>query len=186
MGSTAIGYGASALGDPSTAIGFNATVGALADNGVAVGESSSVTGANSVALGSKASATAANAVALGANSVADQANTVSVGSVGNERRVTNVAAGIYGTDAVNVNQLKDLSKIAYSGTALSMALSGSYMPSLAAGETAVGVGLGNYQGYTAIGLTFKSLNKDGNMSWGGGVATTGENVGVNLGIGWKW
>lgn len=185
-GSLAIGYKASALADPSTAIGANATVSASSDNGVAVGASSSVTGANSVALGFNAQATAANSVALGTNSVANQANTVSVGSVGNERRVTNVAAGIAGTDAVNVTQLNDVSKIAYSGTALSFAMSGTYMPSLAAGESAVGVGLGSYKGYSAIALTFKSLNKDGNMSWGGGIATTGENVGVNMGIGWKW
>jgi trimeric autotransporter adhesin len=37
--------------------------------------------------------------------VADRANTVSVGSAGSERQITNVAAGVEGTDAVNVNQL---------------------------------------------------------------------------------
>jgi autotransporter adhesin len=199
-GSLAVGYNASALADPSTAVGADSMVTATADNGVAVGASSLVSGANSVALGFNAQATSTNAVALGTNSVANQANTVSVGSVGNERRITNVAPGIAGTDAANVNQLNsvsnqvnnvtnqlnDVSKIAYSGTALSLAMSGTYMPTLAGGESAVGVGLGNYKGYTAVALTFKSLNQEGNMSWGGGIATSGRNVGVNMGIGWKW
>src|SRR5689334_12725925 len=53
-----------------------------------------------------AGASGSNSVAVGSDSVATDANTVSVGSSGNERRVTNVAAGVHGTDAVNVTQLK--------------------------------------------------------------------------------
>jgi autotransporter adhesin len=75
----------------STALGNNANV--LAANGTALG-------ANATVL-----ATATNAVALGQGSVASQPQTVSVGSPGNERRIMNVAPGIFGTDAVNVNQL---------------------------------------------------------------------------------
>ncbi|MGF7130393.1 autotransporter adhesin [Paraburkholderia sp. EB58] len=52
-----------------------------------------------------ATASADGSVALGQGSVADRANTVSVGSAGSERQITNVAAGVEGTDAVNVNQL---------------------------------------------------------------------------------
>ena len=47
-------------------------------------------------------------MALGAGSVSDEANTVSVGSAALNRRVTHVAPGLYGTDAVNVNQLNNL------------------------------------------------------------------------------
>ena len=173
---------------------------ANADNGVAIGASSTVSGANSVALGFQAQATAQNAVALGTNSVANQANTVSVGSAGNERRIVNVAPGVAGTDAVNVNQLNnvqtgvnnvqnqvnDVAKIAYSGVAMGLAMSGTYMPSLAGGESAVGVGFGNYRGYSSVALTFKTLDQEGKMSWGAGIATTGREVGVNVGIGWKW
>jgi autotransporter adhesin len=70
-----------------------------------VGNNSSAGASLSTAIGSGAAATATNSVALGANSIANQPNTVSVGSPGAERRITNVAPGIFGTDAVNVNQL---------------------------------------------------------------------------------
>jgi len=189
-GSVAIGYQAQALADPSTAVGDNSYVAPTADNGVAIGASASVTGANGTALGFNAQATASSSVAIGANSVADQANTVSVGSAGKERRITNVAPGINGTDAVNVNQLHnyvgDVKRIAYSGTALAMAMAGAYMPNLEPGEKAVGVGLGSYKSYTAIGLNFKALNETGKMTWGVGVSTTGKEWGVNAGLGWKW
>lgn len=181
-------------------MGANAYVAPTADNGAAFGAGAAVTGANSVALGAYSSATAANSVALGANSVASQPNTVSVGAPGNERRITNVAAGVAPTDAVNVsqlngvqnqvtglsNQVRDVARIAYSGTAMAFAMSGTYLPALSPGEKAVGVGLGNYKGYSAVGLTFKALSEDGRMSWGAGISTTGKEWGVNAGIGWKW
>ena len=196
-GSTAAGYQAQALADPSTAFGADSLVTANADNGVAIGASATVTAANSVALGFNSKATASSSVALGTNSVADQSNTVSVGSAGAERRITNVAPGVQATDAVNVSQLgsvqqqlsgqiRDLGRIAYSGTAMAMAMSGTYMPTLEAGEKALGVGVGNYKGYAAIGVNFKALNKEGKMSWGLGVSTTGKDWGVNAGVGWKW
>jgi autotransporter adhesin len=69
---------------------------------------------------------------------------------------------------------------------MSMAMSGTYMPDLLPGEKAVGVGMGNYKGYTALALNYKQLAKDGRMSWGAGLATSGHDVGVNAGVGWKW
>jgi hypothetical protein len=60
------------------------------------------------------------------------------------------------------------------------------MPALGPDEAGVGVGLGNYQGYTAIGMNFKKVSESGNMSWGVGASTTGTMFGVNAGIGWKW
>lgn len=196
-GSVAIGFQAQALADPSTAVGANSYVAANADNGVAIGANASVTAVNGTALGFGASAMGANSVALGAGSIANQPNTVSVGSPGNERRITNVAAGIAATDAANVGQLQnaqtqmnaqlgEVSKVAYSGTALALAMSGTYMPSLNAGEKAVGMGIGNYHGYTGFALTYKQMAEDGQMSWGAGVSTTGKEWGVNAGIGWKW
>ncbi|WP_240435180.1 MULTISPECIES: YadA-like family protein [Ralstonia solanacearum species complex] len=86
---TAMGAAASAGGDQSIAAGHNAQSG----------------GDSSIAMGANAKATANHAVAMGDGSVADRANTMSVGSAGNERQVTNVAAGVQGTDAVNVSQL---------------------------------------------------------------------------------
>ena len=146
-----------------------------------------------MAVGFNAQATASNSVALGANSVADQPNTVSVGSVGHERRITNVAPGVAPTDAANMsqlnavsNQIGDVARIAYSGTALSLAMSGAYQRTPAAGKSVLGAGVGVYKGYSAIALTYKRTSKDGNITWGAGLSTTGRDTGVNFGIGWEF
>lgn len=108
-------------------------------------------------------------------------------------RVSNVAPGILSSDAVNVGQLRqvqagvgEVARLAYSGTAMAMAMSGTYLPTLYPGEKTVGVGVGSYKGYGAIAVTFKQLSDDGRMSWGAGVSTTGKDWGINAGIGWKW
>ncbi|WP_245811754.1 YadA family autotransporter adhesin, partial [Paraburkholderia megapolitana] len=188
---TAIGFRATSQYAGSVAIGYQAQ--AIADPATAVGSNSLASGNNSVALGAGAQATAQGAVALGANSVADQANTVSVGSPGNERRITNVAPGINPTDAVNVSQLQgvqsnvnNVARVAYAGIAMSMALAGNYMPTLDPGEFELGAGVGGYQGYGALAINLKRLSENGRWSWGAGVATTGNQVGFNAGLGWKW
>lgn len=108
-------------------------------------------------------------------------------------RISNVAPGVLPTDAVNVNQLNqlrsqvaDVARIAYTGTAMAMAMSGTYLPTLAPGEKTVGVGVGSYKGYSAVALTFKALAGDGRTSWGAGISTTGKEWGLNAGVGWKW
>ncbi|UVH58738.1 YadA-like family protein [Variovorax paradoxus] len=108
-------------------------------------------------------------------------------------RIGNVAPGVLPTDAVNLNQLNqvqsqvgDVARIAYSGTAMAFAMSGTYLPTLSPGEKTVGVGLGSYKGYSALALTFKALTDDGRISWGAGVSTTGKEWGFNAGVGWKW
>jgi len=84
------------------------------------------------------------------------------------------------------SQINDISTNAYSGVAMSMALAANYMPPLAAGEAALGVGMGAYQGYGALGVTYKRVSEDGRKAWGFGLATTGNNYGVNAGFSWKW
>ncbi|NUE66204.1 ESPR-type extended signal peptide-containing protein [Snodgrassella sp. ESL0253] len=139
------------------------------------------------------------------------AGAVSVGDPNGDkpkyRQITGVAAGFDDSDAVNVAQLKGVNnkidninkyvnrvnerlqrteRRAYSGTALAMALSGAYLPSLNAGEQAVGVGVGTYRGYTAVGANYKAISNSGNIGWGAGVSTTGKEVGFNGGVGFKW
>jgi autotransporter adhesin len=108
-------------------------------------------------------------------------------------RVSNVAPGILPSDAVNMSQLGqvqsqvgEVARIAYSGSAMAFAMSGTYLPTLYPGEKTVGVGFGSYKGYSAVALTFKALSEDGKMSWGAGLSTTGKEWGINAGIGWKW
>ncbi|AYQ30642.1 hypothetical protein DT070_20300 [Polaromonas sp. SP1] len=69
---------------------------------------------------------------------------------------------------------------------MSMAMAGTYMPNLEGGEKALGVGVGNYKGYGALGINFKALNNDGKSAWGFGVSTTGKEWGLNFGASWKW
>ena len=89
-----------------------------------------------------------------------------------------------------VNDVNDrvhrVERRAYSGTALAMALSGAYLPQLNAGEQTVGVGMGSYHGYAAVGINYKATNNTGKFSWGAGVSTTGRETGFNAGIGYKW
>ena len=47
-------------------------------------------------------------------------------------------------------------------------------------------GVGSYRGYTAVGIQFKSLASNGNTAWGAGVTTTGQEWGVQVGMGFKW
>ncbi|WP_420819307.1 YadA-like family protein [Paraburkholderia flava] len=118
---------------------------------------------------------------------------MSVGSAGSERRITNVAPGVNPTDAVNLQQLQsvqsnvnNVARVAYSGIAMSMAMAGTYMPTLAPGEQELGVGVGGFQGYGALAINFKALSDSGRWSYGAGLSTTGAQVGVNAGVGWKW
>jgi autotransporter adhesin len=119
--------------------------------------------------------------------------TLGAGEAAGGTRISNVAPGVLPGDAVNLGQLQqvqkqvgDVARIAYSGTAMAFAMSGTYLPTLYPGEKTIGVGLGSYQGYSAVALTFKALSDDGKMSWGAGLTSTGKEWGVNAGIGWKW
>ena len=167
---------ASSTGGNSTASGYKAN--ASGENAVATGNNANAAGQNSVAVGSNATvlASAANSVALGAGSVASQPNTVSVGSPGAERRITNVAPGVAGTDAVNVNQLnavsdlaQRLSKRAYNGIAVSMAMQGNapYLP----GKWTMGVGYGYYGGQNAAAARISYWGDSGKWNINGAVGS---------------
>jgi len=188
---TAIGFRAVASQSGAVAIGYNAQ--ATGDPTVAIGNNSLAAGNNSVALGAGAQATGNNSVALGAGSIANADNTVSVGAPGSERQITHVAPGVNPTDAVNMSQLSqvqanvnNVARNAYSGVAMSMAMTGAVMPTLGPSESGLGAGVGTYQGYSAVALTFKSLSASGKVAWGVGVSSTGSNWGAYAGIGFKW
>ena len=76
----------------------------------------------------------------------------------NSNRITNVAAGVSGTDAVNLNQLNavsdqinDMSQKSYAGTASVAAIAG--IPALQSDKNFnVGLGYGNFRGEDAIAL----------------------------------
>ncbi|WP_310629992.1 YadA-like family protein [Paraburkholderia sp.] len=184
--------GAQATGTHATAAGANAVA----------------SGANAVALGANAQAGGANSVALGAGSVADRDNAVSVGSAGNERQITNVAPGTQGTDAVNVNQLtasqaqaqsytdmrisgvqdqvSDVQRKAYAGTAAAMAVAVLPQPT-EAGRAVVALGTSRYGGQTgaAIGIAYVTQNNRWIGRLAGSTSSVG-NTGVAVGGAYQW
>jgi autotransporter adhesin len=115
-----------------------------------------------------------------------------VGSVGNERKITNVAAGEADTDAVNVSQLKDAvsnvnavnnerinrladevddnRKISSQGIAAAMAMQID-MPEADPNGWAGGVGMGTYDGESAMALGAHYLSASGKYKFGAALST---------------
>ncbi|WP_157784932.1 YadA family autotransporter adhesin, partial [Snodgrassella alvi] len=201
----AIGSQATAGAENGVAIGNHASV--TQNGGIALGANSVANTAAGINGYIPVSATEQQARAIQATTSTQAAVSVGDAANGVYRQITGVAAGTADTDAVNVAQLKGVNarmeninryvndvndrvhrveRRAYSGTALAMALSGAYLPQLNAGEQTVGVGMGSYHGYAAVGINYKATNNTGKFSWGAGVSTTGRETGFNAGIGYKW
>ena len=173
VSSSSIAIGAGAFAQSSVAVGVGAQATGL--NTTAVGNNALASGNFAVAIGNNATAIHLNSVALGNGSVTSSANSMSVGAVGAERTIQNAAPGVRGTDAVSVNQLnaitggqnaavtaaldglnvggKNIEKLASRGTAIAMA-SVQALPVLEAGESGAGIGVGTFNGETAVGVSF--------------------------------
>jgi len=148
--STAMGEDTEVFGAFATGIGQGSAAGGL--GGSAFGSGASAEGEESTALGYEAEATGENSVALGAGSLAERENTVSVGNAetGSTRTISNVAPGVYGTDAVNVNQLKAVERKISAGVSAAMAMT---TPVIAAGKSnAVALGAASYNNTSAVAL----------------------------------
>ena len=120
------------------------------------------------------------------------------------KQIHGVAAGTAPTDAVNVGQLQDLSnnvskgfsqlnkrigdvkKGANAGTA--SALAASTVPQAwIAGESMVGVGLGSYEGQSAVSVGISKMSDNGRWILQSKVTgDTQDNFGVSVGMGWHW
>ena len=206
-GTSAVAIGDSASAPSANAVALGSQAKVTQAGGVALGAGSVANTAAGIESYIPVTATSQQAAAIRATKSTEGA--VSVGDASKDiyRQITGVAAGTADTDAVNVAQLKgvdnQVSRIneyvnqindnvhrverrAYSGTAMAMALSGAYLPSLNGGEQTVGVGVGAYRGYGAIGVNYKAASKNGKITWGAGVSTTGKEVAVNSVLGFKW
>ncbi|TDR29031.1 trimeric autotransporter adhesin [Hydromonas duriensis] len=178
---------------------------------MAFGTKAVSSGSGSIAIGANSSSSGSNSVALGANSVADGSTLsnaaynpgsgsiagvtpvgeVSVGSSGAERRITNVAAGSADTDAVNVSQLKAVRdgfnsdiKDLKGGIAAALALESA--PSVA-GKFTTYMGVGYYDGQSAIGISGRKTADNGRWSISGGVTASQQGkVGARLGFAKVW
>ncbi|HDR1021536.1 TPA: YadA family autotransporter adhesin [Pasteurella multocida] len=167
-------------------IGKNAT--AVGNKAAALAENSSVLGTNA-----KVMPQARGAVALGYGSVASEPNTVSVGSVGNERRITNVAPGVKGTDAVNVNQLKQVetklertTRDLQAGIASAAALGFLQRPDLP-GKSMVSIATGGHKGEHAIAVGYAKNTDNHNISIKLGVSVnTRKDLTWASSVGYQW
>ncbi|WP_448166933.1 YadA-like family protein [Burkholderia ambifaria] len=132
--SIALGHSALASGDRSIAIGgANPTTSDGVSNGASYDAATQTRagGTQSVAIGAGAQTDDNNQVAIGSGSVgannggtpvfggtaAPVGGAVSFGSLGHERQIKNVAAGAADTDAVNVQQLKNVNSTLSTGIA---------------------------------------------------------------------
>ena len=201
-----------ALGENSIAIGPKAV--ASGDGSIAQGYGASSSGTDSIAIGTNANASQNNSVALGANSVANgstlsqpaynpggqAAGTVpvgeiSVGSAGAERRITNVAAGAADTDAVNVSQLKGLkgdvtnminktTKDLKGGIAAAMSMEAA---PYVVGKLTTYMGIGYYDGQSALGVSARKTSDNGRWSLSGGLSVSQQGtIGARVGVTKVW
>ncbi|XHS33971.1 YadA-like family protein [Pseudoxanthomonas sp. UC29_72] len=217
------GAGAVASGANSLAVGTQAA--ATADNAVALGSGSVASRANTVSVGQAGSERQITNVAAGVQATdavnvsqlqASQQGSVQYASnadgsvnysqvaLGNGQApttVSNVAAGVNGTDAVNVNQLNQgfgnairytdavagqVQRDANGGIAAAVAtanLPQSYIP----GRGMTSVGLGSYQGQSAIAVGVSAITDNGRwvIKFSGTADTRGQ-TGVGAGVGYQW
>ncbi|MGE8331312.1 MAG: YadA family autotransporter adhesin, partial [Paraburkholderia nemoris] len=155
--------------------------------------------------GAAANASASNSVALGQGSIADRANTVSVGAAGQERQITNVAAGVQGTDAVNVNQLqqsvggavsqansytddqiRSARRDGYGGAASAMAMAG--LPqAILPGHGMVAMAGGTYAGQSALAIGVSQISETGKWVYKlQGTTDSRGQFGAAIGAGMHW
>lgn len=135
----------------------------------------------SVALGAGATAVAGS-VALGAGSAASEAGTVAVGG----RRITQVAAPIYSLDAANREYVDRAARVvaeasrnytderveraqAMLSAGIAAVAAQPSLPALAAGQRAVAVGVGSYNGASAVGVAAAFSPREG-LSLSAGVS----------------
>ncbi|WP_165421996.1 YadA-like family protein [Pseudoxanthomonas winnipegensis] len=160
-------------------------------------------GQDSMAVGEGASASGTNSVAIGKGSVAEGENEVSVGSSGAERRVSNVAAGVAPTDAVNLQQMREVvqaerdwasqrfrevdRRIDRMG-AMSAAYAGMALNTAGlAGDNRLGAGVGSQNGRSALAIGYQRIvGEKKNISVSLGGAFSGSDRGVSGGAGFSW
>nr|WP_254609098.1 YadA family autotransporter adhesin [Burkholderia lata] len=191
-----------ASGSNSVAGGTGAV--ASGANSAALGNHASATGSNSTAIGNGAVASGNNSVALGSGSDGSRDNAVSVGSVGQERQIVNVAPGTAGTDAVNVNQLRETERnfgnqIAgvrgdmqgmdhrlSAGIATAMAMAGlpqAYVP----GKSMVALGGATWRGESGVALGLSTISDSGKWVVKGSASSTSRgDIGASVGVGYQW
>jgi hypothetical protein len=203
-GSIAGGAGAVASADHAVALGNSST--ASADQSTAVGYASQATGTNSVALGANSSdGGQANVVSVGSASQTRRLVNVAAGVNGNDavnlgqlndslsqaaasaRAYTDERFTELSYDLNNVRaDLKTVRHDAEGATASAMALAG-IPQTIEPGKGMVGVGVGTWQGQSAIALGISKATDDGRFVLKAGATYNSRSQGgANAGMGWAF
>lgn len=189
IGSVSSGGGNNATGAWTTAIGYgNTSLGAGATAGTV---DRGVIGGTAIGLNSQANENWS--VALGAYSIADRPLSVSVGGVDPEngqpfqRQITNVAPGTYGTDAVNMNQLRTVNskvdRVGASAAAFSALAPLAYDPKE---PTQYSAGIGTYNGTGAFAVGVYHYTKpDVMLNAAISISNDGWEKHARVGISWR-
>lgn len=211
-GAVASGTNTASLGQGAVASGANASsfgqaAVASGTNSVAVGNNAQAQASGSMALGNgtQVASAATNSVAIGTSSVASRDNSVSVGGgATGDRQITNVRAGTQGTDAVNVQQLRDATsgfgddlnnlrgdlrkyeRNSYAGAASAMAVAGlpsAYQP----GKSMASAAVSNYLGQSAVAIGVSTITDNGRWvyKFAGNVNSQGK-LGAVVGAGYQF
>ncbi|MBF8740612.1 YadA-like family protein [Pseudomonas guariconensis] len=177
---------------------------ASGENATALGNDAKASGNNATAVGNGSSATGSNSVALGQGSQATRDNSVAVGAEGAERQITHVAAGTAGTDAVNVNQLREMENslgremsglrndMQHMDNRLSAGIAGAMaMASLPQayepGKSMVSLGGATWRGESGLSLGLSAVSDNGKWVVKGLANTTSRgDVGAAVGVGYQW
>lgn len=192
VASTAMGDSTKATGVISTAMGWKTE--ASGRQSTAIGTLSKASAHSSFAAGSIANRAAGMAGYLSNGRTGAEwkatGNAVSIGSVDNgvTRQITGVAAGTEDTDAVNVAQLKEMTKpVDWSGMGAQAAALAALKPMQydPLEPTQIMAGYGNYRGSSALALGIAHYQNESKMI-NAGVSYGGHNKFMtNLGVTWK-
>lgn len=202
-----------AQGTESISVGGGSV--ATSENSIAIGGTSSTTGVSAVALGYGAAATGKGSVALGNGTVASRDNEVNVGgrtiggvndAVYNDQAVNLGQARQMNGDTLNLannytdarstqtlnqansytdQRFNEAKGLAYSAAAIGMASSSIVMAPDA--EKAMGVGVANVNGKSAIALRYSwRSTKDRRTTYNITGATAQGMTGIAAGVNWQW
>ncbi|UNK47909.1 YadA-like family protein [Lysobacter sp. S4-A87] len=167
--SIAAGNASSAKASGDVALGASASANGGGQWATAIGTQAQATATQSTAIGGSAKATHHYSVALGQASTTDRINSVSVGNASWQRQVTFVAKGTADTDAVNISQLKGVTRAIGGGAGVNADGSikaPSYTIQGQAGIADVGTALGKLDAATSANTT--AINNINNGGGGGG------------------
>jgi len=160
-----------------------------AANAVAIGNASVATQSNTVSVGSAGAERRVTNVAPGVAGTdaanINQLNAVAIGGAGPQvDALTSSVEALSSRMGALENRVDEVARNSYRGIAgvAAMAISAPQTP----GRTAVNIGVGSYQGYSAVGASAAYLTSNGRYSVNGGLSYAGGKPVMRAGVGFSF